>query len=210
TLLAEEIGHLQHQLQLIGGIDEQITEEYHSTNERWEFLNKQSEDLHAAITSLESAIAELDNVIKERFDQAFKRINNEFNTFFRTLFRGGRAELMLIKEVVPLPGEEDEDDDEEREGPPPAREPVPNLIREGVSGGGRAHDAKLKGEKVVTGIDIKATPPGKKLQSIAMLSGGERALTSIALLCAIISNNPSPFVALDEVDAALDEAFLNS
>ncbi|MBI3572648.1 MAG: AAA family ATPase, partial [Candidatus Kerfeldbacteria bacterium] len=47
TLLAEEIGHLQHQLQLIGGIDEQITEEYHSTNERWEFLNKQSEDLHA-------------------------------------------------------------------------------------------------------------------------------------------------------------------
>ncbi|HKZ92917.1 MAG TPA: hypothetical protein VJZ50_12335, partial [Candidatus Limnocylindrales bacterium] len=50
------------------------------------------------------------------------------------------------------------------------------------------------------------TPPGKKVSSINMLSGGERSLASIALICAIISNNPSPFVVLDEVDAALDEA----
>lgn len=55
-------------------------------------------------------------------------------------------------------------------------------------------------------IEIKANPPGKKLQSLAMLSGGERALTSIALLMAIIESNPPPFIVLDEVDAALDEA----
>lgn len=185
AILAEEIGHAQHQLQLIGGIDDQVTQEYQETNERWEFLRGQADDLTAAIGSLEKAIDELDGVIKERFDAAFRKINDEFNTYFRTLFRGGRAELVLLREVIVAqePGE-DEDDEAEVEVSAPS----------------------TKQEKVVTGIEIKATPPGKKLQNITMLSGGERALTSIALLCAIISNNPSPFVALDEVDAALDEA----
>ena len=61
-------------------------------------------------------------------------------------------------------------------------------------------------EGAVAGIDIQATPPGKRARAIALLSGGERALTSIALICAIMATNPSPFVVLDEVDAALDEA----
>jgi chromosome segregation protein len=65
---------------------------------------------------------------------------------------------------------------------------------------------QVKTKRAVTGIDIKATPPGKKLVSVQALSGGERALSAIALLCAMIACFPAPIVVLDEADAALDEA----
>ena len=62
------------------------------------------------------------------------------------------------------------------------------------------------GDLTATGIEIVARPPGKKPQALAMLSGGERALTAVALLFAMLEVRPVPFCVLDEVDAALDEA----
>ena len=69
----------------------------------------------------------------------------------------------------------------------------------------QAEVKKKRKKKVLLGIDIIACPPGKKIKNIAALSGGERTMTSLALLCSILHTNPSPFVVLDEVEAALDE-----
>jgi chromosome segregation protein len=74
--------------------------------------------------------------------------------------------------------------------------------------GGGSGEMRLTDEENVndSGIDMIASPPGKKLQNVLLLSGGEKALTALALLMAIFKYQPSPFCVLDEVDAPLDEA----
>lgn len=179
--LVPNIEKLKYKLQLIGGIDPEVVREHEETKSRYEFLESQINDLRKAISDLERVIAELDFTIKARSDAAFRKLNKGFDRFFKTLFGGGKAELVQIKEQKkPEPADEEEGVEEETGEDEP--------------------------EEQMAGIDIVATPPGKKIKNITMLSGGERALTSIALICAILDNNPSPFVVLDEVDAALDES----
>jgi chromosome segregation protein len=80
-------------------------------------------------------------------------------------------------------------------------------VFQSLFGGGRADIRLTNPEDLLnTGVEIVAQPPGKKLQNLGLLSGGERALTAIALLFAILKVRPVPFCVLDEVEAALDEA----
>ncbi|MGH7004873.1 MAG: chromosome partitioning protein ParA, partial [Alphaproteobacteria bacterium] len=74
-------------------------------------------------------------------------------------------------------------------------------------GGGRAHLQLIENEDPLqSGLEVMAQPPGKKLQSLSLLSGGEQALTALSLLFAVFLTNPAPICILDEVDAPLDDA----
>jgi chromosome segregation protein len=186
--LLPEIDRLKYQLQLIGGIDPEVVKEHQETQERFDYLTSQVTDLNKAIDDLDRVIAELDITIKARSESAFKKLNTDFDRYFKVLFGGGSAGLVQLKEL-------ETEDEKPAEG------------AEAMSAEDEAAAArKKKPKEVIAGIDIHATPPGKKISNVTMLSGGERAMTSIALICAILVNNPSPFVVLDEVDAALDES----
>ncbi len=182
----QKIEHNKRQLELIGGIDPETEAEYKNTKERFDFLSNQGKDLSKTINSLEKIISELDHNIKKQFDKEFKIIEEKFKQYFKQLFNGGQASLRKISNLENNK-ETDKEDSIKNDS-----EKIKFLKKHNATG--------------LSGIEIQACPPGKKIKSISMLSGGERALTAIALICAIISANPAPFVVLDEVDAALDEA----
>jgi chromosome segregation protein len=180
--LEREIARLKVEVEHIGTIDPLVVEEYQETEKRFEFLTRESADLKQATESLRTVIKEMDQKIDKVFHEAFKEIRQKFEAYFKIIFGGGKAELQIVKVRRRMRGgdetpEEEAENDEEKEG---------------------ANDE--------IGIEIFACPPGKKITNLSMLSGGERSLTSLALLFAIIAHNPPPFAVLDEVEAALDEA----
>ncbi len=197
--LAEKINKLQHQLSLIGGVDELTIQEYHETENRYTNLESQVVDLQKSMSDLRTVMDELDEHIKVKFNEAFHKVNAQFEQYFRVLFNGGRAYLSLVKpndtktegELVEEEAEDAKDAAEQKDQMRPEEKIVAKYE---------------KGSLAVAGVEIRATPPNKKLSAIQSLSGGERSLTSIALLCSLLTCFPSPFVVLDEVDAALDEA----
>jgi len=158
---------------------EDILKEYTDATEREKFLEQELHDLNESGASLKQLVADLDAELSARFEKGMKLINDEFTRFFSLMFDGGSAKLVFVTEVPRrIRTLLDEDDDG-----------IPDEL-----------------EKPIEGIDLSLSIPRKRIKSLTMLSGGERALTSIALIFAMSSVNPPPFVVLDETDAALDEA----
>lgn len=159
-----------------GGGAGDIMQEYDETVERDQYLEKQLTDLDISIKDLEKIIADLKQSLTGEFEKGVKQINAVFETFFVTMFGGGSAGLHIV-DVVPKKRKTEE-------GEEFIDEDVPREV----------------------GVDIDVNLPRKKVKDLEMLSGGERSLTSIALLFALSQVNPPPFLVLDETDAALDEA----
>jgi len=159
--------------------------EYQDASDRDSFLMKEIGDLDASAKSLEQIIKDLQLKIDQDFRDGLAKINHYFQEFFALMFGGGSAGIGLIKEKVKRTMIEDgEDLDEET----------------------KMRLLAAETEEAKEGIEIKVNLPRKKIHGLQMLSGGERALTSIALLFAMSQVNPPPFLILDETDAALDEA----
>ena len=191
--LKNTLDTLRKKVALAGGIDETVLEEFKETQERFDFLTTQSQDLSGASDKLREVVGQLDTQIHQRFAKSLEQINREFDKAFKVLFDGGTAKLLPLRATRKKPVLPDSQNPAETEPLSEDDEITQEL-------------EKLRASDGIVGVDIRANPPGKKLQGIGMLSGGEKALTSIALLSAILATKPSPFVILDEVDAALDEA----
>lgn len=160
-----------------GGGSGDILKEYDETTARDQYLGQQLDDLNTSINDLEKIISELKESLTTEFHKGIKQINSVFEKFFVTMFGGGSAKLDTI-EIIPRKKKSDDEDEEFIDE---------DIVRE-------------------QGIDIDVNLPRKKVKDLDMLSGGERSLTSIALLFALSQVNPPPFLVLDETDAALDEA----
>jgi chromosome segregation protein len=162
------------------GGGEDIIKEFNETCERDLFLIKEIEDLQKSLELLNQLILDLEEQINIQFKEGLDKINTEFQKFFELMFGGGTANLKLIKIIKNKKSDFELDFNQEQ-------------------------DLNIP-EESEEGIEINVNLPRKKIKSLMMLSGGERALTSIALLFAISQVNPPPFIILDETDAALDEA----
>ncbi len=158
--IKSQVAELKDKLEKMGPVNLIAIDEHKELEERYAFLVHQQEDLVNAKDSVLKAIQKINKTTKELFLDTFQKIQLEFKTFFKTLFGGGQAELILIDEQ----------------------------------------------DVLESGIEIIVRPPGKKLQNLMLLSGGEKALTAIALLFSIFKVKPSPFCVLDEIDAPLDES----
>ena len=170
-------------LEELGGANEDIEKEYKEVKERDEFLVREITDLNASVEKLENLIKDLSDQLNEKFVAGIEKIDAEFNRFFVLMFGGGTAALQRVKPKIKQKKKTEDEFGEEME-----------------------IDEEVEDLEAQEGIELDVKLPNKRVKGLDMLSGGERALTSIALIFAMSQVNPPLFVILDETDAALDEA----
>ena len=151
-----------------GGSGEDTMKEYKEATERDEFLEREIADLEKSAQALQNLIKDLEDKLSAQFKEGIEKINKEFQNFFSLMFGGGQASLSVIKEKKKKKLDTDITDDLSVE----------------------IDEENGDGEE---GIDIFISLPNKKTKGLVMLSGGERALTSIALLFAMSQVNPPRF-----------------
>lgn len=165
---------------------------------------KNYSELSKKTNDLKSKIKELGNVNVNAIEE-YKEVTERYNFLTKQREDLKKAELDLLKVIETINLTMKNQFNEKF-----------NIIRENFNevfkelfGGGYA-DLRLEGNDVLNdGIDIIVQPPGKKLQSLSLLSGGEKGLSAIALVFAILKMKPTPFCVLDEIEAALDDANVN-
>jgi chromosome segregation protein len=160
----------------------EIKKEFEEVTSRDQYLSREIEDLQKSAETLKTLIADLDLQLDIQFKDGILKINKAFAEYFVLMFGGGSASLEVIKEQKRKKKSDSEFILDENDSP---------------------DEDDDVGEE---GIEVAVSLPNKRVKGLSMLSGGERALTSIALLFAISQVNPPPFIILDETDAALDEA----
>ena len=155
-----QLKKLNNRLSAMGEVNLLALRECEDLQKEHDFYKKQYEDLCASKEKLSQVIKRIDGFCSKKFKQVFDEVNSCFSRVWPSLFEGGKAELVLVKD------------------------------KEGGS---------------ADGMDIMVQPPGKKVQNMNLLSGGEKAMTAVAVIFSIFLVNPPPFCILDEVDAPLDD-----
>jgi chromosome segregation protein len=160
TEWVERVEESRRQVEMLGEVNLAALQEFVELRARHVYLEEQRSDLEESVAAIRKAIAQINRTCRERFRDAYDKVNANFQVLYPRLVGGGSARLQLTNE-----------------------------------------DDLLE-----TGVEILAQPPGKRLQNLTLLSGGEKAMTALALIFSLFQVKPSPFCLLDEVDAPLDDS----
>ncbi|HEY6378527.1 MAG TPA: chromosome segregation protein SMC [Candidatus Dormibacteraeota bacterium] len=175
-----EIVRLERRVAALGAVNGLAPEQHAALAARTGGLRRDHDDLANACADLRALAAHVTVEIEARFSAVFGAVAYHFRLLFEELFPGGRATLRLE-----APGDG-----------------LDAAVAEGRAEGSTAP----RRPPAAAGVEILAQPLGKRLVGLSLLSGGERALTALAVILALQQVNPSPFYVLDEVDAPLDDA----